>query len=408
MTLPHLDFSESLKQSQEDKTRRLLGYFYLMFFLVHLLGSLQFILAPDERPVIAWASHLGAIIYILAYFLNRRGFKNTSVFLYIIEQWSHQFVGTHYGGFDAQSLAFWVVAPIIIFLTNYRYVIKFAYIGLVFIFSTYLIFHCELFERGTGNVDDLYMTVYIHWTILLICSYIAYIYSRLVGESELRYEQEHALSKRLLYSILPAHIADRLRNDSGRIVERFEDSTILFADIAGFTELAGRIEPEKLVSLLDEVFGKIDAMTNRRGLLKIKTIGDAYMLAGGLSDKSADKSTDHTRKVARLALELLEDLQVGSLLREHQLKLRIGIGVGPVVAGVIGQDKFAYDLWGDTVNTAARMESHGEPGRIQVTRAVRDRLGADFIFESRGEIEVKGKGAMETFFLVGSAGAQAT
>jgi len=204
-------------------------------------------------------------------------------------------------------------------------------------------------------------------------------------------------SEGLLLNVLPRSIALRLKRDPGVIAERFEDVSVLFADVAGFTPFAERTSPERVVGVLDAIFSAFDALTQRRGLEKIKTIGDAYMVAGGLPEPRLD----HAEAVAELALEMQVELaRLGQALG-IDLAIRIGIDSGPVVAGVIGRNKFIYDLWGDTVNTASRMESHGVIGRIQVTEATYRRLTDRYRFEDRGEIEIKGKGRLRTYLLIG-------
>jgi class 3 adenylate cyclase len=210
----------------------------------------------------------------------------------------------------------------------------------------------------------------------------------------LQYEQEK--SERLLLNILPKPVADRLKQSPDAIAERFEEVTVLFADIVGFTALSARIAPEELVNLLNEVFSLFDRLADKHGLEKIKTIGDAYMAVAGLPMPRPD----HAQAVAKMALDMQRLIgQVAGGL----LQVRIGLHTGPVVAGVIGQKKFSYDLWGDTVNTASRMESHGLVGQIQVTAATYERLRDHFVFEPRGPIQVKGKGAVETYLLLGDA-----
>jgi adenylate cyclase len=181
------------------------------------------------------------------------------------------------------------------------------------------------------------------------------------------------------------------------IADAFEHATILFADLVGFTSLSQTIPPAELVALLDDIFSRFDALVEERGLEKIKTIGDAYMVAGGVPARRAD----HVFAVSALALDMQAVLSRGVAAPGGGLHMRIGIHTGPVVAGVIGRRKFAYDLWGDAVNTAARMESHGVPGAIQISRAVRDALGSRAQVEPRGVVDVKGKGPMETFLLLG-------
>jgi class 3 adenylate cyclase len=208
-------------------------------------------------------------------------------------------------------------------------------------------------------------------------------------------EAEQARSERLLHNMLPAPIAERLKQREGVIADAFGEVTVLFADIVDFTSHAERSPPTATVAVLDELFSQFDALAESRGLEKIKTIGDAYMVAGGLPDPLPD----HAGAVAELALEMLELVAHRSLPDGAPVRLRIGIGSGPVVAGVIGRRRFSYDLWGDTVNTASRMQTTGLPDCIQVTQPTRDLLGDRYRFQARGRIQVKGKGTMTTYFL---------
>jgi class 3 adenylate cyclase len=212
-------------------------------------------------------------------------------------------------------------------------------------------------------------------------------------------EREHERSERLLLNVLPGPVAERLKRDEGVIADRFPEATVLFADIVGFTPLASGLPPERVVALLDEVFTTFDRLADDRGLEKIKTIGDAYMLAGGIPEPRED----HCEAVADMALAMLAACRSGDVAPAG-VRLRVGIDTGPVVAGVIGRRKFIYDLWGDTVNTASRMESHGVPGSIQVTEAVHRRLCGRYRLEPRGMVDVKGKGPMDTWLLVAENG----
>jgi adenylate cyclase len=206
-----------------------------------------------------------------------------------------------------------------------------------------------------------------------------------------------ASSERLLLNVLPRTIAERLKRESGIIAESHDDVTVLFADVVDFTPFTERTAPERVVGVLDEIFSAFDALAERLGVEKIKTIGDAYMVVAGLPDPRPD----HAAVGAEMALAM--QAGVGRLCTALNLDLAIRIGMqsGPVIAGVIGRRKFIYDLWGDTVNTASRMESSGLPGRIQVTEAVYERLRSTYDFEARGEVEVKGKGRLRTYFLIG-------
>ncbi len=206
-------------------------------------------------------------------------------------------------------------------------------------------------------------------------------------------EQER--SETLLLSIFPRAIAERLKISQDVIAERSEEVSVVFADITGFTPVAERLPAEEVVVLLDEIFSAFDELVTRHGLEKIKTIGDGYLVAAGIPTPRAD----HAEAAARLALAMrqaLAELPVAS-----GLNLRVGIDSGPVVAGVIGRTKFGYDLWGDTVNTASRMQSHAPPGAIQVTERTYGRLEDSFVLERRTGVVVKGKGEMTTYVLLG-------
>lgn len=213
--------------------------------------------------------------------------------------------------------------------------------------------------------------------------------------AQLRVEREK--SDRLLLNILPSAIAERLKEDQGVIAESFSEATILFSDVVGFTQMSAQITPVELVYLLNEIFSSFDELAARHGLEKIKTIGDAYMVAAGLPERRAD----HAEAMAEMALDMQAALAAFNRAGGTSLNIRTGINTGPVVAGIIGTSKFIYDLWGDAVNTASRMESHSTPGRIQVTASTFERLRHAYLFEPRGTINVKGKGDMHTYFLLG-------
>jgi class 3 adenylate cyclase len=210
-------------------------------------------------------------------------------------------------------------------------------------------------------------------------------------------EQANRENERLLLNILPRSIAQRLRQGEMVIADRFEEMTVLFADVVGFTELSMRLSPSQLVDMLNRVFSAFDRLADKYGLEKIETIGDAYMVVGGLTPGSLD----HAERVADMGVEMIAEVARLRDSSDRGLEIRVGLHTGPAVAGVIGIKKFIYDVWGDTVNTASRMESHGVPGRIQVTGAAYERLRSAYAFESRGMIEVKGRGPTATYLLVG-------
>ncbi len=215
--------------------------------------------------------------------------------------------------------------------------------------------------------------------------------------AEFGLRQEKEKSESLLLNILPKPIAEQLKKTPGCIADRFEKATILFADITDFTGLASQISPTELVQLLNEIFSMFDQLVDRYGLEKIKTIGDAYMIVGGIPKYRPD----HAIAIAEIALEMQQKIHQFHRHDNQLINIRIGINTGPVVAGVIGLKKFTYDLWGDAVNVASRMESQGEIGKIQVSQATYLLLKDQYKFKKRGRIKVKGKGEMETYWLLG-------
>lgn len=232
------------------------------------------------------------------------------------------------------------------------------------------------------------------------------VFQRVAGQLALSVEksrlyqrvlEEHERAERLLRNILPGPVADRLKAEGGRIADGFSDVSVLFADLVDFTEWSAEMEPTDLVRLLNEIFLEFDDLTDRYDLEKIKTIGDSYMVAAGLPAPRED----HAHAITEMGLDML-DLMRMSRFRTPQgdpIRLRIGIHSGPVVAGVIGRKKYAYDLWGDTVNWASRLETHGVPGRIHVSAATHDLLEDDYPFEPMRRVELKGKGTVNTWLL---------
>jgi len=206
---------------------------------------------------------------------------------------------------------------------------------------------------------------------------------------------EKARSEQLLLNVLPQSVANRLKQSDIKIADRHEAVTIMFADLVDFTSVSSDMPPDKLVDLLSQVFSRFDHLAEKYGLEKIKTIGDAYMVAGGVPTARQD----HAYAVANMALEMHKELAEVSAITGKQLSMRIGINSGPVIAGVIGNTKFSYDLWGDTVNMASRMEQFGLPDVIQVTAATYALLRDDYVLDLRGKIEVKGKGEVDAYIL---------
>ncbi|MDP7704712.1 MULTISPECIES: adenylate/guanylate cyclase domain-containing protein [unclassified Mycobacterium] len=221
---------------------------------------------------------------------------------------------------------------------------------------------------------------------------------REITRAERVIEAEYHRSESLLANILPTKIAERLKDPSRSVIaDKYDDASVLFADIAGFTSRASDTAPTELVRFLDQLYTQLDALVDRHGLEKIKTSGDSYMVVSGVPDPRPD----HLEALARLALDMADAVAGLKDPQGRAVPLRIGLAAGPVVAGVVGARKFFYDVWGDAVNVAARMETTDVEGRIQVPQDVYDRLKDGFLFEERGDIQVKGKGVMHTWYLVG-------
>ncbi|OIQ04239.1 MAG: hypothetical protein AUK36_00250 [Zetaproteobacteria bacterium CG2_30_59_37] len=241
-------------------------------------------------------------------------------------------------------------------------------------------------------------------TLFMICATLITIASSIMTSglrkreffARMQLREEQRRSERLLLNILPAPIAARLKHGEETISDSFNDISVLFADIAGFTRMADTMQPADLVGLLNGLFSDFDTLVEQHGLEKIKTIGDAYMVVGG----APKPFPGHAARMADLALGMINATHIFNLRTGRNLEIRIGMHKGPAVAGIIGLNKFSYDLWGDSVNTASRMESHGIAGRIQISEDMYRQLRDSHLFEERGEIEIKGKGRLNTWFLL--------
>jgi adenylate cyclase len=228
----------------------------------------------------------------------------------------------------------------------------------------------------------------------------AIFFYALTAQTRAEVDLEHALARSdsLIDTMMPRPIAERLKAGEERIADRIEMLSVMFADLAGFTEAAHNLAPEQVVEFLDGLVRACDTLCQQYGADKIKTIGDSYMAAAGFDGRQVEGAA----AIGRLALAMMEVIAQQPLLGGRKLRLRVGIHCGPATAGVIGDTRFSYDVWGDAVNTASRMESHGEPGRIQVSEAFRKLAADHFVFEERGATDIKGLGATRTFFLVGA------
>jgi len=297
-----------------------------------------------------------------------------------------------YGGFSSGMLSVhWNLAVIVavVMVVGARFSI------LTFVLSTIALFCVALLEPyaigiGPEITTEARMVIdFFSLEALMVTLFFGVLYLFL------RMEHYRRRSDNLLLNILPQSIATRLKDDPRTIADGYREVTVLFADIVDFTTISSDKDPDEIVNMLNNVFSLFDDLAAKYGLEKIKTIGDAYMVAAGIPEPRLD----HTEAIVNFAVDLLKTLETFEGFHGEPIRLRVGINRGPVVAGVIGHQKFSYDLWGDTVNVASRMESHGVPNRIQVTESVKDKVESHFNFEERGPIFIKGKGMMVTYLL---------
>lgn len=310
------------------------------------------------------------------------------LFLPLIIQWTM-------GGFETSgAIVLWsLLAPLcaLVFLGTRIAVWWFgAYALLVFIAAAR-----DIIYGATQQQVLLYCENVLLVSSLAFIALRFFVIERDKAQSALEREQER--SESLLLNILPAPIAQRLKAGNQTIADGFAEATILFADLVGFTRMSTTVSPEQLVVLLNRLFSRFDELSDRFGVEKIKTIGDAYMACAGVPVARPD----HAEAIADMALAMRDAVQEHNKEFGSNLQIRIGINTGPVVAGVIGLKKFIYDLWGDTVNLASRMESNGVPNRVQVSAATWERLRDHYDFESRGALDVKGIGLVEAYLLIG-------
>lgn len=296
------------------------------------------------------------------------------------------------GLFDSGFVMAWSIIGPITALTFFSireailwFILFFVNIFITVFFDDYLSMRAIPVE---GSIIKLYFVMNLGISSLVVFIFASYFVSNI--------QKERSRADNLLLNILPGPIARRLKNNEKTIADRHENVSVLFADIVGFTNYASRALPEELILKLDLIFNRFDKLAQKYGIEKIKTIGDAYMVAGGIPNPDPA----HCEKMAFFAFDMLAEIEALNENAEHPFTVRIGIHCGPVVAGVIGQSKIAYDLWGDTVNVASRMESTGVAGKIQISENFQAQISDAFHTTERGKIEVKGKGQMNTHFLV--------
>jgi adenylate cyclase len=376
------------------RKRLLVGIALFILPVAVLWGSLYWAIGEEAVALTPWAYASGSILSLAVFARNRNfAFLRTAQFLLILV--APALGSIMLGGLDdASSVVVWsLLAPLgaVAFDRPRRAWPWFA----AFVVTLALVLVLSEVVRPDGaNLPNAFVRTFDVLNIVAV-SLVALIL--LVTFARGR-ETAQARVEALLLNILPEEIAQRLQAEPNAIADHFDDASILFADVVDFTPLAARLDPREVVGMLDRLFTAFDELVDRYEVEKIKTIGDCYMVAAGVPRPRPD----HAHALAALALELKDCARM--CLPGSDLRLRIGISSGPVVAGVIGRRRFLYDLWGDTVNMASRMESHGTADEIQITRPTWELLRDDFVTEPIGLIEVKGKGEVETWRLVGSTG----
>ena len=371
-------------------------YLYIACLLIHL--SLIFIFGYLGVKILSIFNIGSVVFWGFAIFLNRRGKLLPSAFVGITEATAHAIICVLVIGWNSGFYVYIFIIIIGLSILNIKRLINKIFLILLNIIGLcFLSFFSQYIDPITP-IDPIFLILFQIVNLSLfagLLTVIGYYFSNETAKAQAALEHERMLSENLLNNILPPIISERLKNSSEKIADGFHATTILFADIVDFTIFSSKISPHDLVSILNQIFSLFDALTEKYGLEKIKTIGDAYMVASGIPVAR----DDHVKIMAELALDMKTEIQKFNEQNSYSFQLRIGIHTGEAVAGVIGVKKFIYDLWGDTVNTASRMESTGVPGEIQVSEITHKLLKDTFIFEERGEIEVKGKGLMKTYFL---------
>lgn len=354
-------------------------------------------------PVVL-ANVLCGVGYFLPLLCNRGGRVNLAMWMLAAAAWSNMTSSTLLLG-SATGIQFYLiaVAALAVIVTpagNWWLAAVATIVSVALLEQTHFAFAVPLLTPLPDAINNAIFVGATAGTMLLVALIIGY-YRKIVGDAEQDLQRANARSERLLHAILPAAIADRLKDtdatEGAAIAEHYDDVTVLFADVVGFTAQAADADAGTVVARLNELFTAFDALAAKHGLEKIKTIGDAYMAAGGLPVPQAD----HAERSARLALDLMATAERLRGAHWPDLKLRIGLHTGPAVAGVIGRSKFAYDIWGDTVNTASRLQELAPSERILTSETTRQRLRDGFDFDGPFELLIRGKGALTSYWLLG-------
>ncbi|MGJ4745512.1 adenylate/guanylate cyclase domain-containing protein [Leptospira sp. SA-E8] len=391
-----LNFLISKKiQPKDEKFYRTTQRAYIFGALSH--GSSIFIFWRLNMPEMMWFNMVISIpSFVAAMIINRKGYVNVAFSIAFFELYFHQVAGIYFAGWSF-GFQYWLIYLVGLgfFNPTWKRGIQFFQLGL-FTLTVFIMY--TFFREGIYKLpNDVISIAHIVNTIsaILVLAILITGYSKAAHDAEETLFLAHQEARRLLLNILPESVAIRLNAGEKNIADSMDQVTILFCDLVGFTQLSTRKTAEELVVILNGIFYGFDSIVEELGLEKIKTIGDGYMVGSGVPQARAD----HALAAANCAIGMQQFLKEFNEKMALDLKLRIGISSGPIVAGVIGKNKFSYDLWGDTVNTASRMESTGEPGKIHLSSFTQILIKDYCELTHRGEIDVKGKGLMNTYFL---------
>lgn len=342
-----------------------------------------------------------AVLFILTPGLHRLGEVAAGIALAFLILFGHMFVVWSFGTDSDVQMYFTLVpggALLFLGVQHWRLFLMFFALSVAALLIAVNFAPAQgLFIAGDENFRvSLSMQVLLN-AVTVNCAMLFYAFTAL-RHAEIQLQDQHERSEALIQTVMPPSIAERLKSGEHRIADRIEMLSVMFADLVGFTGAAHDRPPEEVVEFLDALVRHFDSLCDRHGVEKIKTIGDCYMAAAGFEGRAGTGAI----RTGWLALAMLDDFSRHPLLGRSRLNLRIGIHSGPATAGVIGDTRFSYDIWGDAVNTASRLESSGEPGRIHVSEAFRNLAAGEFAFEERGVTELRGIGAARTYFLIGA------
>jgi guanylate cyclase len=394
----------SLDDAQDVRLQKslLVGGSFMFIAAGALWGIVYFLFQEPVAGIIPLSYAIVSFLSVIHFSLTRqyRFFRASQLALILLLPF---LLMAALGGFINSSVViFWsFICPLgALLFAEYRQAPRwlFAYLALL-VLSGFL----QPFVRTSNELPQGLVIAFFVLNIGAVSSIAFVLLHYFVGQKELAYRLlriEQDRSEGLLLNVLPGEIATRLKSGERIIADHYPSVSILFADLVGFTPLTNILSPNEMVELLNEIYSNFDSLIEMHGAEKIRTIGDNYMIACGIPRPRID----HAQALASLALEMNAYIANFPPVGNRRLAFRFGINSGPVVAGVIGRKKFAYDAWGDTVNTASRMESQGVPGKIQITQATYDLLKDEFVCEPHGLVNVKGKGQMETWLLVGKNG----